>query len=292
MVFAHELGHSIVAKLGAVLSRKYDEKSGWFSKWSVKKLRREIDNWDEFEKASREFRPEFWDDPKLGQQNYVRRADEKIADTIAMVLLGRTDPRVLLPIMNTIGMSPESLGLAPEAFEKVFITGFTPEPSIKLPGELTPEEAVSRVLKKLSIGGDDAKQPMDWKARFEKIYTRTVDNMYPFKKIVARLGIDYKKGEIDPYVLDRLSRGLNDKAKHFLEYGPFDPETLKPTGNIGLKEILVSVKEDIDLFRAFLAAARAVEYSERYLVSGIDLPAAKVVVDTYQAKFGDLAEKL
>ena len=191
------------------------------------KLTREIPNWREFETLSREFRPEFWNDPNLGQRRYVKRADEKIADTIAMVLLGRADPRVLLPMMKTIGMSPESLGLAPEAFENLFVKNAAPEPSNKLPGDLTYDEAKNRILGHLSVGVKDPENGMTWKEKFEYQYTRLIDYMNPQREVVKRLGIDFKKGMIDPYVLERTSRGLNDKVTHFFKYGPFDPVTLK-----------------------------------------------------------------
>jgi len=101
------------------------------------------------------------------------------------------------------------------------------------------------------------------------------------------------KGELptdqDPYQLARLSRGTFGKANQFLEFGTFDFKTYENNGP-SLKDILqkgvgrdfpeITDAEKVDLngFRAYAAAKRAVELDGRGIESGFDIEAAKVVV--------------
>ena len=68
--------------------------------------------------------------------------------------------------------------------------------------------------------------------------------------------------------------------------------SLKHSSVLGLEKILELVKDDVDGFRAFISASRALEYRDRYLVSGFDIPAAEIVVKNAPAKFVDAADHL
>lgn len=93
----------------------------------------------------------------------------------------------------------------------------------------------------------------------------------------------------DPYQLARLTRGTFGKATQFLEFGTFDFKTYENNGP-SLKDILqkgvgrdfpeITDIEKVDLngFRAYIAAKRAVELDGRGIESGFDIEAAKVVV--------------
>ena len=109
----------------------------------------------------------------------------------------------------------------------------------------------------------------------------------------------------DPYQLARLSRGTFGKATQFLEFGTFDFKTYENNGP-SLKDILqkgvgrdfpeITDVEKVDLngFRAYIAAKRAVELDGRGIESGFDIEAAKVVVKNgkqYEAVARELLKK-
>lgn len=165
-------------------------------------------------------------------------------------------------------------------------SGKPPVPPKPTPPAGSPEEAQQKVLSKVSIGERTDKEPMT----FQRLYTDLIDDLNPIREAVKKAA---KDGELptsdDPYQLLRLTRGTFGKANQFLEYSTFDFKTYENNGP-GLKAILqegvgrelpdLTNPEAVDLngFRAYAVAKRALELNERGINAGIDLDAAKTVV--------------
>lgn len=297
-VFAHELGHAIVIRFGAIFSNKRDD-SGRFSFWSTKKLRREISNWDEFTDASKEVRPEFWNNPALRQQDYVRTPDELVADTIAAVLTGKRDISILYPMMKTLGMKPESFGLDPGGWRLGGGGGGKggggddgfPAPASGAPEPGSLREAQDTILSKVDLGGKDPFRAYT----FDEIYTAILDDFRPIEKSIEQMKAKIPDGKVEtrenPYILARLTRGLYGKAQQALEFATFDFATLKDNGK-SLKDVLAPVKDDLNGLRAYAIASRALELKDRFIVSGFNIDAAAKVVAESKAKFEPVMREL
>jgi len=125
-------------------------------------------------------------------------------------------------------------------------------------------DAEQQILSKISI---DEKSPQA-KLTWDKLYTRVFDKLYPIGREVKKIAPDLP-AEDNPYQLARLLTGHVGKADHFLNQATFDFNTYEANGP-SLKEILNPVKDDLNSFRAYAAAARALELEGRGVKSGFD----------------------
>jgi hypothetical protein len=224
------------------------------------------------------------------------KPDDMIADMEQDVTIGQDFVAENIEIPRAYGKvtatfeSPER-GLVPveEAKPKTVdeqIKDIADELGQEAPEAMTTKAAQQKILSKISIGEHTDKEPMT----FQKLYTDLVDDLNPIREAVKKAAA---KGELptdqDPYQLARLSRGTFGKANQFLEFGTFDFKTYENNGP-SLKDILqkgvgrdfpeITDAEKVDLngFRAYAAAKRAVELDGRGIESGFDIEAAKVVV--------------
>lgn len=125
-------------------------------------------------------------------------------------------------------------------------------------------DAEKQILSKISI---DEKEPAA-KLTWDKVYTNTIDKLWPIQKAVKEIAPDLP-AEDNPYQLARLFAGHVGKADHFLNRGTFDFGTYENNGP-SLKEVLSPVAKDLNGFRAYAAAARALELEGRGIKSGFD----------------------
>ena len=218
----------------------------------------------------------------------VRNAD----GSVSIIDLGKNGRNTEYPAAFAEGKTDIELlqyTYEPIGFQKATAEGGAPPtpPKPPKPGVApSPEDAQKTILSKISIGEHTDKEPMT----FQKLYTDLVDDLNPIREAVKKAAA---KGELptdqDPYQLARLSRGTFGKANQFLEFGTFDFKTYENNGP-SLKDILqkgvgrdfpeITDAEKVDLngFRAYAAAKRAVELDGRGIESGFDIEAAKVVV--------------
>lgn len=146
---------------------------------------------------------------------------------------------------------------------------------------MSPEEAQSKVLSRLSIGEERNKEPVTW----DRLYTALIDDLNPIKTEVANAtGGKRLPVSDDPYSLMRLTRGTYGKADQMLERGTFDFNSYKTNGP-GLRDIMAPVAEDLNGFRAYAAAKRDIELTERGIKTGIDHQAAQIVVNEGKGKY-------
>lgn len=158
------------------------------------------------------------------------------------------------------------------------------------PGEKpTPEQAQQAILDRI---GTPEKKGFLKDLTWDKLYTATMDDLHPLKLFTDSLAGEKRlPTKDDPYALARLTRGTFGKVDQMLERGPFDFKTLEDTGTPGLKQILKPVQKDLDGFRAFAIASRALELEARGLETGIPMEEAKTVVEAGKAKYGPVLEK-
>jgi hypothetical protein len=113
---------------------------------------------------------------------------------------------------------------------------------------------------------------------FDKIYTATIDELHPVKRMVEAMSGGRKLTPSEnAYILLRLNKGDVGKADHMLRYGTFDPVTFKDNGP-SLETILKPVHGQLDSFKAYMVARRAVELHERNIESGVPIETARKVV--------------
>lgn len=148
----------------------------------------------------------------------------------------------------------------------------------------TPE---NRVLAQISIGESQSKGISG-----SDIYKNLVDDLHPLKKAVQDMAAGKKlNADEDPYKLARLSRGVNGKAEHFLEYGTFDFKDYREIGP-SFRQVLEPVKNDLDNFRAYIASKRTLELQGRGIETGINSEDAKATVKTFDKKFSQAHKNL
>ncbi|MGC2521478.1 MAG: LPD38 domain-containing protein [Stellaceae bacterium] len=142
------------------------------------------------------------------------------------------------------------------------------------PGSL--EEAQQSILSKLSIGQAGPRRPFT----LSRLYTAIFDKLYPISEAMPG-GI---ATSANPYRLSRLLAGEAGKIEHFLTRNTFDFHTYEPNGP-SLQDVLAPVKDDLDNFRAFAAAARGLELEARGITTGLDLAAMRHVAREGIAKY-------
>lgn len=115
------------------------------------------------------------------------------------------------------------------------------------------------------------------------VYTALVDNLNPIIKAEQEAGGKLQTPE-SPYDLERLTRGIYGKGAQFLKSGTFDFDTYQTVGK-PYEKILEPVKKDLDGFRAYMVAKRAIELHGRDIESGMPLAEARQVVEAGRSKY-------
>lgn len=126
-----------------------------------------------------------------------------------------------------------------------------------------------------------------------EVYADYVDRLHPLKVFTEAIGGKDIPADTNPYVLARLTAGNVGRADAFLENGIRDFKTLERVGP-SLKEVLSPVREDIEAFKAYAIAERALELEGRGITSGFNVETARKVVaesgEKYKTAFKQLVE--
>jgi hypothetical protein len=147
----------------------------------------------------------------------------------------------------------------------------------------TIDEAKSLILSHLSVG--EAAPTRPW--TFARLYTDAVNKLFPIEQAVTHAaGTDVLPAAEDAGKLARLMSGASGIADRFLRYNTLDFATRQPNGP-GLETILAPVRDDMDGFRAYAAAQRALELEEREIPTGFDLDAARMVATEGVNRYGE-----
>lgn len=190
-----------------------------------------------------------------------------------------------IPVPKAYGPPPPSSGGQPPK---------TPPPP-KPPQAGSLDAAHDAIRSKLSVG---AKEPTE-RLTFQKFYTAIIDDLNPIREAVKQARKESATGpnapalptKDDPYQLAQLTRGTFGKADVFLEHQTYDFKTYKATGE-ALTSILKPVQDDIEHFRNYTAAKRALELAAREIDAGLDIPQASVIVKAHDQAYAPIMRKL
>jgi hypothetical protein len=123
--------------------------------------------------------------------------------------------------------------------------------------------------------------PTNWaeaKTAWRAIYTAAKNDLDPLEQVTKRLAQGRPlSAEEDPNVLARLTRGNWGRVEQQLKYGTFDIKTGTTNGK-ALQQVLEPVKDNVDGFKAYAIAKRAIELEGRGVKTGVPLPEANTVV--------------
>jgi len=148
---------------------------------------------------------------------------------------------------------------------------------------------LQRILSQISIGKSD-KAPRN----FDELYTMALDDLHPLELAVKEMAQGQRlPASKDPYKLARLLRGWHGKAEAFLKHTPFSFGDYKDIpGAKSLKQILEPVRDNLDEFRAYVVAKRALELAERKVETGIYRSDAEAIVNLYEGRFRETHREL
>lgn len=137
------------------------------------------------------------------------------------------------------------------------------------------------------------KEPPKENQTFKNLYTRALDDLNPVQELTDALRGDKKlPAGSDPVKLMREARAYGGMAEVAIDKGPRDFATLEPTGTPGLKQIFAPFKGDLEGFKAYAIASRAIELEGRGVETGIPLDQAKTYVEANQGKYDEGFRKL
>lgn len=140
------------------------------------------------------------------------------------------------------------------------------------------EEARQNILSKIS-----KEQKPNERLTFDQLYTRLVDDLNPVKTALQEAGFTNLAAGDDPYVLYRLTRGSFGKADQMLLNHTYNFKDYGRNGQ-SLKDILAPLGGDLDDFRVYIAAKRAVELEARGIKSGFGVDSPVSVIDHLAAQ--------
>lgn len=197
--------------------------------------------------------------------------------------MAEKDPLMKQEIMSNNVELPTSLEKMAEA------PRVTQKAETVVPVERT--QAESAVLDKIGVRAEKQKEPY----RARDFYKDYVDKLDPILEL-QEMGVGKKESGAlpvseSPYKLARMANDYKAKAKHVIERGTIDFNTIEKTGK-GLTEIIEPHRKDLNGLKAFIVSERAIEIEASGRKSGIDLEAAKQVVAEGKAKFGETAKEL
>ncbi len=185
--------------------------------------------------------------------------------------------------------APEMAQQDPILNQEIASNNMLPE-NVEMPSEVAePPGRTDAETKVLESIGENAKQ--EKKYTFKDFYRDIVDKLNPIKESEANKDLPADKSG---YKLSRMADDYKAKTLHALDFGPMDYENPAKVVGKGFREILSKVKDDLDGFRSYIVAKRAIEIEKSGRTSGVDLDAAKEVAaagkDKYDAVHKELVE--
>ncbi|MGB9845886.1 MAG: LPD38 domain-containing protein, partial [Desulfotomaculales bacterium] len=201
---------------------------------------------------------------RLGQTQPANHFREGIAEFVRHYLSGedtaRLAPEFHVWFENTVRQQPE-IWDALQQFRQDFIDYAT-------------APAAARVKAAISVGEGQKR-----KVTLDRIMGAAVDELRPIDTFVEK-ATGGKRGNLsaaeDPFVQAWLFRGWTGKARAAIHHGVYDKQGNKVAP--ALVEILRPVAKNIDDFRAYIVAKRAVELHGRGINPGIELNDARTTV--------------
>lgn len=225
-----------------------------------------------------------------------RQAQEAFAEFLRFIMTGQTE---------------KAMEWAPEFYDEwSSIIGSMPE--IKKVIDTATEDfkrwkempATAKVLSQISIG---EQKGLPIKERFSHglhdLYTMALDDLHPLSEFskVGEKNLGKISAEKDPYILARNLRGWVGKANTFLTKGTFgkdfwtekDGKIISNFKGKSFQEIMLPIERagNLDDFRVYLVAKRAIELAEREITTGIAKKDAETSVAELIKKHPKFEEK-
>lgn len=202
------------------------------------------------------------------------KVDPKLLETLPVLgEAGKVEPKITLP-------APAKPSAPPAQPPK------PPQPPA-LPGKGPSPDPQAAILDRIGVSEKASRLP-SW----DDVYTAVVDDLHPIKLFEKALrGDKDPKTVVGPYELARLTRGAYGMADHFIEHGTFNFATRATTGK-ALKDVLKPVEKDLDGFRAYAVAERAIELEKRGIQTGVPMVDAQAVVNAGRGKYGQVLKEL
>ncbi len=162
-----------------------------------------------------------------------------------------------------------------------------PKPSRELGESDVGARIGERVVDSKTAGKRTLKERIEKKK--DQAITDLVNEVHPLNKWIEDL-VGGKKNirklaAVDnPAKLAQLANGLAGKVTHFYEFGGYDVNTLKRTTR-AYKDILKMPEAELDVFRNYAVAKRAIEIESQGKVSGFEHQNKKIYTKRLDAKY-------
>lgn len=217
-VFAHELGHAVLAKRH--LS---------FKGFPKKEMLRYAPNWDELVAASKAFRPAVWNHADARVRRHAGKAEEVLADAIGSVLLGEQPLDLLKPFMGKGRLTVYDLGLEDAPLKQPAATQATDQPGAEPEVKPPPKENADAIA-------DPDKYAFKGALPQSLLVKRAVDFLgseAKFLQLVRQEFLDHAAGGypvlpserntmVDEVADNILAGVFTDKPAHYWEHPEFD----------------------------------------------------------------------
>jgi len=153
-----------------------------------------------------------------------------------------------------------------------------------------PQKVLSSYATRISKTAALVKAPIKQRIinTFNDIYTSVVDRFNPISRLVRKVPKPIPPGK-NPNILARNYLGVKGKTEQSLFWKTtktLQDGTLKETGS-GLKQIINSVKKNLDDLDILLTAERDIELSQRGTIKGTFAKESKEAINALKAKYGD-----
>jgi len=193
-----------------------------------------------------------------------------------------------LPVVTTTARLAKQTGAgAVQSFKEMIGSTLGISPSRAAAGEL---DQAREVVGSRIVSGNVKPRRNESVSRY--MYRQLVDRMHPLSRLTKMLadGVPLP-ANLDPYKLARIGVASASKANMFLEYGVRSFSTNEVIGP-SLKEILDPVKGRLEDFEKYAVSRRAIELEGRGIESGVDIGAARVVVERESDAFAEAFAQL
>lgn len=167
----------------------------------------------------------------------------------------------------------------------------------KAPEPIAPEndkrtEAEKYIDSKITSAPEIAPEKMTW----DKVQQRVLDQTHGLAVLARELSNGEKLPTLqDPYLMARLTAGVNSMFRRAVEFGPVDPETKEPIAGVkSYKEIFEPLGDRVGDFQRWMVSKRVVEKAGQGINAfGKDqnLDAAKEVTAAGEKEFGPIAKE-
>lgn len=213
-------------------------------------------------------------------------------DPQAVADAAKTDPTIVQDLAASNREIPKGLGIKEAEKPAAVESTKPPEPpkAAEAIKEISSSEAEKSILSRIVT--DVPKTGKTVAQYAHHLYTEYIDRYHPIAQAEAGRRQSFPEG-VGPYEAQRLTAGVAGKAKRWIEFGGVDPETFQ-TNSPSYMAALDMAKSDPKGFEAYIVAKHALEREANGKATGIDLNAAKSVVENAPAnivKAGEMRVK-